>query len=344
MMNTRIDDASVHKSTKKSLWPLQIIQNYLHPRARYISSNIIVVGLYFGVSKPDPAWFCFPLIEEIQKIHKAGGFQIEDLDSTIAFHPIITHCSCDLPAKAMCQGMVQYNGKYACGMCLHPGVPLENKNGNSKKSITYRYVGQEITLRTHSDTITTLIKLNKRPNTPVLGFKRISFLIAAPEFDLIHGFNLDYMHCILIGITPKLVSFWLDSKYWKDPLYIKQKAVLNDRIKSIKPPSVINRKPRSLHQKEFFAANEWRGLLLYYLRYSLDRLLGSRFIDHFYLLSSATYILSKKKITLDEIKEAKTMLVKFADDFETLYGKHNVTMNIHLLRHFADSVLQSGPL
>lgn len=36
--------------------------------------------------------------------------------------------------------------------------------------------------------------------------------------------------------------------------------------------------------------------------------------------------------------------MQFADDYEALYGKQNVTMNVHLLRHVADSVLQSGSL
>lgn len=32
------------------------------------------------------------------------------------------------------------------------------------------------------------------------------------------------------------------------------------------------------------------------------------------------------------------------DDFESLYGKHYVTMNIHLLRHLSDAVIYLGPL
>lgn len=38
------------------------------------------------------------------------------------------------------------------------------------------------------------------------------------------------------------------------------------------------------------------------------------------------------------------MLHKFADKFEEYYGRHNVTMNLHLIRHIANSVLQLGPL
>lgn len=38
------------------------------------------------------------------------------------------------------------------------------------------------------------------------------------------------------------------------------------------------------------------------------------------------------------------MLIKFVDDFESLYGKHQVTMNLHLLRHLSQAVRNCGPL
>lgn len=167
-----------------------------------------------------------------------------------------------------------------------------------------------------------------------------------PEFDIIHGFAIDYMHCILIGTTNKLAGFSLDSKNCNEPFYItsNRKKILNGRLLSIKPPSFINRKPRCLEEKEFFKANEWRSLLFYYLRYSLVGLLPFKYILHFELLSSATYMLSKKKIHHDEIQLARKMLTQFADEYELLYGKTKVTMNVHLLRHVADAVLHSGPL
>lgn len=36
--------------------------------------------------------------------------------------------------------------------------------------------------------------------------------------------------------------------------------------------------------------------------------------------------------------------MQFVNEFEFLYGQKNVTMNIHLLRHLADAVKNSGPL
>lgn len=46
VLNT--DGAQVFKSTRKSLWPVQLYQNFLPPQMRFIPKNIIVVALYFG--------------------------------------------------------------------------------------------------------------------------------------------------------------------------------------------------------------------------------------------------------------------------------------------------------
>lgn len=188
--------------------------------------------------------------------------------------------------------------------------------------------------------------MRAKPKKPIVGFYSIPCFIAIPEFDLIHGFTIDYMHCLLIGTTSKLIGLWLDPKnrHARFHMNTENKAKLNKQLLAIKPPSFINRKPRSLAEKEFFKANEWRSLLLYYLRYCLNGRLPSEYILHFELISSATYILSKKKIHKDEIKTAREMFIRFADDYETLYGSKNVTMNVHLLRHIADAVLHSGPL
>lgn len=116
------------------------------------------------------------------------------------------------------------------------------------------------------------------------------------------------------------------------------------RILAIKPISEITRKPRSLDQRKEFKANEFRSLLLYYLRFCLTDLLPARYIDHFQLLSSAIYILLKEQISKDDLAIAETRLIKFVDQFEDLYGKHNVTMNLHLIRHIINSVRHLGPL
>lgn len=171
-------------------------------------------------------------------------------------------------------------------------------------------------------------------------------MIAAKCFDLINSFSIDYMHAILLGVVRKLTDLWLDSKNHGEAFYIpkKKQIILDKRITAIKPPSEITRKPRSIFQRSDYKANEIRSLLLYYLRFSLDDLLPKKYITHFQLLSSAIYILLKESISPNEIDLAEKKLVEFANKFEELYHAKNVTMNVHLLRHIANSVRYLGPL
>lgn len=85
-------------------------------------------------------------------------------------------------------------------------------------------------------------------------------------------------------------------------------------------------------------------MLLFYLRFALSGLLNKKCIDHFQLFSSATYLLLKESISHDDINEAQMKLNKFQEQFEVLYGKHKVTMNVHLFGHAPETVMHLGPL
>lgn len=67
-------------------------------------------------------------------------------------------------------------------------------------------------------------------------------------------------------------------------------------------------------------------------------------LEHFTLLSKATYILCKKQISKDEVTLAEGMLKKFVDEYQYFYGKNAVTINIHTVKHYGNSVRNTGPL
>lgn len=336
------DGAVVHKCSRKSLWAIQMYQNFLPPILRYIAKHILVVGLYFGVKKPNMHDFFLPLFKELESIYNEGGICIRKNEKKVCYYPFILQCCCDIPAKVEVQGMVSHNGYYSCGYCLHPGEPIKNQN-NSKSFV--RYIHQEMpsASRTHRTLLETYKKLK---SDPIKGVKKVSCMIAAKNFDLVNGFCIDYMHCVLLGVLKKLLGLWLDSVNHDKPYYIKPKSqcLLNSRLIKIKPISNISRKPRPLSDRSNYKANEYRNLLLYYLTYSLRGLLPKPYIDNFKLLSSSIYTLLKKEITFGEIDEAEKKLNRFADEFESLYGVGNVTTNIHLLRHITNSVRYHGPL
>lgn len=80
------------------------------------------------------------------------------------------------------------------------------------------------------------------------------------------------------------------------------------------------------------------------MRFALQGLLEKKYLKHFEILSSAVYTLLKHSISQEEIDDAAEKLIKFADDFETLYGEEAVTMNVHMVRHYRECVTEVGPL
>lgn len=335
------DGIVMHKSSSRSVWVIQIAQNFLHPKIRYIPKNILVVGLHHGLKKPEMKDFFSPLLKELKSIQRDGGFFVTKNVEKILVVPIILQCCCDLPAKAEVQCMVNFNGRMACGYCLHPGEAIKSKTSNSY--VRYIRTEQPSQIRKHEHMLD-IYKNLKSKNS--FGVKSISCMVGAKHFDLINGFGIDYMHSTLLGVQRNLLSLWLDSTNHKEQFYInpKNQAILDQRITNICPTCDISRKPKKIADRAKYKANEYRSLLLYYLTYSLNGLLPKRYIEHFKLLSSSIYMLLEERISSDNIDCAELRLQKFADEFEELYGKHHVTMNLHLQRHLANAVRQLGPL
>ena len=89
----------------------------------------------------------------------------------------------------------------------------------------------------------------------VFGIKGPSWLGSFPEFDIIDGISIDYMHGSLLGVTRLLLKLWLQSQYHEENWYISsQKSVLDDRLSKIQPPDKIQRTPRCLDLVKF-----WKG-------------------------------------------------------------------------------------
>lgn len=340
VLNT--DGASPFKSTSLSVWPIQIIQNFLPPEHRYKPENIITAGLYFGKNKPDCFQYFLPLVNEMQALAK-NGIIVTIKDEEYIFEPIITFCVVDLPAKHMLQRIKLYNGKNACTYCKHPGC-LEQISANLKM-IRYPNTENSYALRNNDEMLKTM-KLVNLKGVEIDGVCGISCLVSLPKFDLINGFGIDYMHCVLLGVVKKLLEMFLSTKHHKQMYHInKVKLIaLNRKFLSIKPVREIKRQPRSLLWRADYKANEFRSILLYYFPICLVDILPMKYVRLFRLLSSAIYNLLKTQITQEDIDEADHKLKLFVNNFESIFGKAHMVMNTHLLTHIPESVRNLGPL
>lgn len=89
-----------------------------------------------------------------------------------------------------------------------------------------------------------------------------SWLCTIPQFNIINGMSVDYMHCVLLGVSRLLLQLWFDTHHHKEVWYLGgQRAVVDSRLCKIKPPSEIQRTPRSIQTTVKF----WKGYYIYIL-------------------------------------------------------------------------------
>lgn len=149
------DGANKFKSNSFSVWPIQLIQNYLPPDIRFKPMHILTVGLYYGEHKPNCLEYFEPLVSEFKMLRENGlNFTIEMED--YVFCPLITHIVVDLPAKRMVQCIRQFNGYHSCTYCLHPGTQV----AISKKTKVVRYTNEEFAVRSEVATLKATQKIN----------------------------------------------------------------------------------------------------------------------------------------------------------------------------------------
>lgn len=328
------DGVKYEKSNAKSIWPLQLICNFLPPSIRFNLNNIIIAGLFWGEKKPNVLQFFRPFSEEAEKM-ELDGFIING----VSFKVFFTHGTFDLPAKAQMLNMKQFNGYYSCGYCHHPGTTVN-------KQAKYTNIEPSAESRTHEEIAEIMETIKFKENMCIQGIKGLSPLASFRNFDLVHSLCIDYMHNVLIGVVATLLDLWLSPSSHEKPYYIspKNKPGLDKLILKLKLCQSISRKPRSMAFRKQFKASEYRSMLLYYLGICLTGLLDRKYIDHFRLLSSSIYKMLGTQISQDDLIEADQKLKKFVKLFEEYYGSDQMNMNIHLLVHIPECVKTAGPL
>jgi hypothetical protein len=120
------DGVPVFESSKYNMWPIQGLMNKLPIHLR--KKHILLTGLWFGTSKPSLNCFMQPFVSELSRLATVDFNWIAESRVITRFvHAVV--CSVDAVARYMVQGIKQFNGKYGCSWCLHPGEQVDKGNG-----------------------------------------------------------------------------------------------------------------------------------------------------------------------------------------------------------------------
>ena len=154
--------------------------------------------------------FLTPQMKTLNNL-KTNGVQI---DPNICICAMVLCGSCDLPTKASVLNFLSFNAFYGCSKCLQKGeTAFTEKSGNV---CCFPFQEENPYMDQLEPTIRTL-KMQKRFSNQKRkeSNKGVKALMLLPDYDIIRGTSIDYMHCALFGITKLFMSLWFDSSHKK---------------------------------------------------------------------------------------------------------------------------------
>ena len=327
------DGIPVFKSSNYAIWPLQASVNELPPHLRH--KNILLLGLWFG-QKPNMNVFLVPFVEECIKLETEGFLFGSEAQRRRVFAFLL---SADSPARAIIRNVKQFNGQFGCDWCEFEGVAVSTAGGPP-----VRYYPHRMPVVMRSSKKQASYALQATAAHSVKGVKGITVADLLPSFDTVRGTVTDYMHSVCQGVMRQMVDLWFESKHHGEDFYIGQKVKLVDeRLQLISPPSEIHRSPRSMSQRHYWKASEWRAFIFYSL-VVLQGILPHPFLNHYFLFVYGIYTLLGDSISRSSICLAEVCLTKFVIKIEELYGLSSCKFNVHCLTHLAHCVKDCGPL
>lgn len=326
------DGISPFKSSLLTVWPVLIALTNLPPSIRMNKDNIITVAVWAGQSKPNMHALFEPLKDLLDSLQNDGvtistpaGIKV------LKFRPAFGLF--DLVAKAPILNMHQFNGVNGCPTCLHPGIWTASRY----------YLPEPHTLRTNSSVMKAAEDAVKQ-GIVVDGIKGKSTLSGI--VDLVEDIPVDYMHCILEGVTKWLLGKWFTTSNSRSPFYIGlQVKNIDSNLLLQRPPHDFSRAPRSIQKhRNYWKASELRNWLLYYSLPLLEKVLAPLYFHHYSLFVCAIHILLQSRLSEVQVKAAEVMLSDFYTMLPELYGTNSCTLNAHSLIHLTYYVKLWGPL
>lgn len=342
-----IDGVQTFKSSKVSMCPIQIMINELPYKLR--KENVILAGLWASSQKPDMDIYLNAFVEELKELHEKG-FQCKPPGYaepiTIKVHTILAPV--DSVARPSLMNMHQFNGKYGCHLCLHPGRGVATGKGRARI-----YCGDVGSKRTAEEFEENALQAadnvvnpdSERKDDTVNGVKGVTLLSTLPVFNIIKSFPPEYMHSLLLGVVKTFLKAWFDSKHHEEEWYLGDKRNLFDeKMREIKPPSEITRTPRSISDLKRWKASEFKNFLIYYSLPVLKGLMRKKYYQHWFLLVYSITTFISEFIPQRNFEIATLAIRKFVLNVERLYAADLMKFNVHLMLHLPDTVKNFGAL
>lgn len=313
-MQINIDGLPLYKSSSVNLWPILLkTENVQSP---------MPIGLFFGRGKPNLSAFLKDLCEELQLLSSSG---IKYKNTIIRSNEVLFIC--DAPARAYLQCIKGHNAYEGCGYCTQVG---------------YRHQDSTV-FQTRAGTPRSDVNYANNEESNQINLSPLACIIPLRQ-----NFPPDYMHCVLLGVTRKLLFYYFTSTRnmrLQCKLSVRQQYFINEHVSSLRKyvPQEFQRKIRTFSDLHHFKAVEYRMYLLYFGPIVLKKYLPVNYYHHFLLLHFAMYVMCSS--TLNHLLPyASSCIDLFVHQMVDLFGPQSVVYNVHCLLHLHEYVNMYGPL
>ena len=233
---------------------------------------------------------------------------------------------------------------YGCTYCTHRGVRAAGSQRYPEINLDGIPPFQD---RTHDAMIAAMLEVQGNENIDALfGHRGTSELMLLQHLDLRDGQAEDDLHQDHEGSAADLTELLLiteEARVRANMPYNALVRAIDARLLSIKTPSRISRKPRSIQKRGSYNGTEWRNWLFFYSIPCLLGLIKPEYLDILASLSNACFILSQDSIEPEEVHDAERILLRVGTSFERMFGVGRLKYNLHVTtKHKVRSVRNLG--
>ncbi len=277
------------------------------------------MALYCGVAKPNSVEeYLSDFLQELQQLQQDGI-----VHGGKALQLSVKAFICDAPARAFLKCIKNHNSYHSCERCTIRGTYDGRVVLGAKE--------QGAVPRTEDGFHQWVYKNHQVQISP----------LTVAGISCIHGFALDYMHLVCLGVVRRMLHFMKQGPN-TCKLSFQQRSRISDHLKSLngKLPREFARQPRGLQELDRWKATELRQFLLYSGPVVLREVLAPTFYKHFLALTVIMSILLNSDDVLrnEYLGYARDLTVYFVEKSEEFYGKTFAVYNVHSLTHLPDDV------
>ena len=338
------DGVPIFKSSKTSVWPIFLMINELPYKMRKCREFMLLAGLWCGPTKPAMNLFLSPLQKSLTELER--GITVCKNGEEVITRAFLFGISCDLPARSAVLNMNNHNGECSCIKCNQKGENYRTQKGGNIRTFPYIIDNPGGPARDHDTIIQHAFSASESTSSHINGIKGPSVVMFCPEFDVVKGTAIDYMHLVCLGIVRLLLNLWFNvSNSLKHFSMYQYVNVVDSRLTNFKPPHYITRQPRSISEHlKFWKAAELRAWLFYYSIPCISDLLHPTYLYHYCAFVEAIYLLCQSSISEHDLEKSQKLLQYFVLMMPSLYDQRYVTLNAHSLLHLPQTVKDLSPL